>query len=204
MDPAIDEFQRFVKRLLDIILSTIGLLILLPLFVVVALVIKIEDGQPIFYFAERVGENRKLFRMVKFRSMVVGAEELQVNQLDDNGNIIHKSLDDPRITRVGRFIRRTSIDELPQLLNVLKGEMSMVGPRPEQPWIVAMYEPWQYRRFVVPQGITGWWQINGRSDNLMYLHTEQDLYYIQNYSLWLDLQILWRTFAVVLRGRGAY
>ncbi|MBX3012090.1 MAG: sugar transferase [Caldilineaceae bacterium] len=102
------------------------------------------------------------------------------------------------------FIRRTTLGELPQLFKVLKGEMSLVGPRPELPWLVAKYEPWQHKRFAVPQGITGWWQINGRSDNLMHLHTQQDLYYIQNYSLWLDLQILWRTITVVLRGRGAY
>jgi len=205
-DPAIEEFQRFVKRLLDILLSSVGLLLLSPFLAVVALAIKGEDGGPIFYFADRVGENGKLFHMFKFRSMIVGADQLQpqVNQSDDNGNIIHKNADDPRVTRVGQFIRRTSIDELPQLFNVLKGEMSLVGPRPELPWLVATYEPWQHKRFAVPQGITGWWQVNGRSDNLMHLHTEQDLYYIQNYSLWLDLQILWRTITVVLRGRGAY
>lgn len=205
-DPAIDEFKRFVKRLLDIILSSISLLLLSPLLGLVALAIKLEDGGPVFYFAERVGENGKLFRMIKFRSMIVNADQLQpqINQVDSTGNIIHKNANDPRITRLGRLIRRTSIDELPQLLNVLKGEMSLVGPRPELPWLVANYEPWQHKRFAVPQGITGWWQVNGRSDNLMHLHTEQDLYYIQNYSLWLDLQILWRTITVVLRGRGAY
>ena len=102
------------------------------------------------------------------------------------------------------MIRRTSLDELPQLLNVLKGDMSLVGPRPELPWLVEQYERWQYRRLTVPQGITGWWQVNGRSNNLMHLNTDQDLYYVENYSLWLDLQILWRTVTVVLRGKGAY
>jgi exopolysaccharide biosynthesis polyprenyl glycosylphosphotransferase len=205
-DPAIDEFQRFVKRLLDILLSAVGLLFLSPFLAAVALAIKGEDGGPIFYFADRVGENGKLFHMLKFRSMIVGADQLQpqVNQWDDQGHLVHKNADDPRVTRVGQFIRRTSIDELPQLFNVLKGEMSLVGPRPELPWLVATYEPWQHKRFAVPQGITGWWQVNGRSDNPMHLHTEQDLYYIQHYSLWLDLQILWRTITVVLRGRGAY
>lgn len=205
-DPAIDEFQRFLKRIFDMVLSGISLVLLSPLFAFIALGIKLEDGGPIFYFAPRVGENGKLFRMIKFRSMIVNADKLQpvVNQVDSNGNVIHKQVNDPRVTRLGRFIRRTSIDELPQLYNVLKGDMSLVGPRPELPWLVDKYEPWQHKRFAVPQGITGWWQVNGRSDNLMHLHTEQDLYYIQNYSLWLDLQILWRTVAVVLRGRGAY
>lgn len=205
-DPAINEFQRFAKRVIDILLSSLGLILLAPLFVLVALAIKWEDRGPIFYFARRVGENGALFHMVKFRSMVVNADQLQdqVNNIDPNGNIIHKTETDPRVTRIGRLLRRTSIDELPQLLNVLKGEMSLVGPRPEQPWLVAQYEPWQRKRLAVPQGITGWWQVNGRSDNLMHLHTEQDIYYIQNYSLWLDLQIMWRTVTVVMRGKGAY
>jgi len=131
-------------------------------------------------------------------------QQTQVNQVDAHGQIVHKQVNDPRITRVGRLIRRTSLDELPQLLNVLKGDMSLVGPRPELPWLVEQYERWQYRRLSVPQGITGWWQVNGRSNNLMHLSTAQDLYYIENYSLWLDLQILWRTVTVVLLGKGAY
>jgi len=205
-DPAINEFQRFVKRIFDILLSLLGLLLLSPIFLVVAFAIKWGDGGPIFYFARRVGENGALFQMLKFRSMVVNADQLQtqINNVDHKGNLVHKIADDPRVTRIGRLIRRTSIDELPQLINVLKGEMSLVGPRPEQPWLVAKYEPWQRKRLAVPQGITGWWQVNGRSDNLMHLHTEQDIYYIQNYSLWLDLQILWRTITVVMRGKGAY
>jgi lipopolysaccharide/colanic/teichoic acid biosynthesis glycosyltransferase len=138
--------------------------------------------------------------------MVVNAEALQdkVNQLDQEGNLIHKVKDDPRVTRVGRFIRRWSLDELPQFFNVLKGDISLVGPRPEMPWLVEEYETWQRKRFAVPQGITGWWQVNGRSDKMMHLHTDEDLYYIQNYSLWLDILILLKTPWVVLRGKGAY
>ncbi|MFN2203313.1 MAG: sugar transferase [Caldilineaceae bacterium] len=205
-DPAIDGFERFGKRLMDIAISATVLLLFLPVMIAVAIAIKLEDGGPILYRAERVGENGRIFKMMKFRSMVVDADKLQhlVSHVDDKGNVVYKTAHDPRVTRIGRLIRRTSIDELPQLINVLKADMSLVGPRPELPWLVDDYEPWQRKRFAVPQGITGWWQINGRSDNPMYMHTDQDLYYIQHYSWWLDILILWRTVSVVLRGKGAY
>jgi lipopolysaccharide/colanic/teichoic acid biosynthesis glycosyltransferase len=116
----------------------------------------------------------------------------------------YKIKDDPRVTRVGAVLRRTSLDELPQLWNVLKGEMSIVGPRPELPAIVELYEPWQRKRFVVPPGMTGWWQVNGRAERSMHLNTEIDLFYVQNYSILLDLQILARTVGAVIKGRGAY
>ena len=115
-----------------------------------------------------------------------------------------KSRDDPRVTRLGRFLRRWSLDEVPNLFNVLVGEMSLVGPRPEQPWIVERYEPWQRKRLAAPPGMTGWWQVNGRSDRPLHENVEYDLYYIQNYSPWLDVAILLRTIPVVLRGRGAF
>ena len=205
-DPAIDGFQRLVKRLLDMGIAGVGLLVILPLLLVVAAAIKWEDGDPVFYRARRIGENGRHFGMIKFRSMVVNADQMldQVSKIDAAGNLIHKNPDDPRVTRVGRFLRRTSLDEVPQLWNVLIGEMSLVGPRPELPDLVEKYEPWQRKRFAVPQGITGWWQVNGRSDKPMHLHSEDDLYYIQNYSLWLDIQILWKTIFVVARGRGAF
>jgi len=138
--------------------------------------------------------------------MVVGADKMAADLVrhTEGGQVTYKRRDDPRITRVGKFLRRTSLDELPQLFNVLKGEMSLIGPRPELPWLVDLYEPWQRKRFAVPQGITGWWQVNGRSDKEMHLHTEDDLYYIQHYSLWLDVQIMLKTVLVVLRGKGAY
>jgi lipopolysaccharide/colanic/teichoic acid biosynthesis glycosyltransferase len=144
--------------------------------------------------------------MYKFRSMVLDAEQriTDIMNVDEQGNWIHKSPDDPRVTRVGRFIRRTSLDEFPQLINVLKGDMSLVGPRPELPIFVANYQTWQQKRFAVPQGITGWWQINGRSEKPMHLHTEDDLYYIQNFSILLDAQILLKTIGVVLQRKGAY
>ena len=123
---------------------------------------------------------------------------------DNVGNEIHKSRNDPRVTRIGGLLRRFSLDELPQFLNVLRGEMSLVGPRPELPYLVEKYEAWQRKRFAVPPGITGWWQVSGRSDKPMHLNTEDDLYYINNYSVWMDLQILARTLWIVLLGKGAY
>ncbi len=204
--PALNDFQRLVKRLFDLVIGGLLTFLLLPVMGVVALAIKLDSPGPILFRQQRVGENGRLFTMYKFRSMVANAEELreQVIEVDEEGHVIHKKPDDPRVTRVGRFIRRYSLDELPQLFNVLKGDMSLVGPRPELPWLVEKYEPWQRKRFAVPQGITGWWQINGRSDKLMHLHTEDDLFYIKNYSLWLDIYILLKTPWVVLRGKGAY
>ncbi|HEY53424.1 MAG TPA: sugar transferase, partial [Caldilineae bacterium] len=199
-------FNRIIKRIFDLLVASVSLLILWPIMLVVAIAIKLDSPGPAILRQERVGENGRLFRVYKFRSMVQDADKLlaEVIQENEQGQIVHKRRDDPRITRVGRFIRRTSIDELPQLFNVLKGEMSMVGPRPELPFIVSRYEAWQHKRFAVPPGITGWWQISGRSDKPMHLHTEDDLYYISHYSPLLDLQILWRTIGVVLKGKGAY
>ncbi len=205
-DPAIDGYNRTIKRAFDLLIATLGLLFVWPIMLLVAVAIKLDSPGPVFFKQERVGENARVFTIIKFRSMVVDAEQRQAEVLKttDNGVVMHKTANDPRITRVGHFIRRTSLDEIPQLFNVLKGDMSLVGPRPELPFLVERYERWQRQRFAVPPGITGWWQINGRSDKLMHLHTEDDLYYIRNYSPLLDLQILWRTIAVVLRGRGAY
>jgi exopolysaccharide biosynthesis polyprenyl glycosylphosphotransferase len=204
--PALNEYQRLVKRLFDLAVGTVLTLMAMPIMGMVALAIKLDSPGPVFFSQQRVGENGRLFMMFKFRSMILGAEEMrdQVSEVDEEGNVVYKTRDDPRVTRVGRFLRRTSLDELPQLFNVLKGEMSLVGPRPETPWLVEEYDLWQRKRFAVPQGITGWWQVNGRSDKPMHLHTEEDLYYVQNYSLLLDILILWKTAGVVLKGRGAY
>lgn len=204
--PALNDFQRLVKRLFDLVVGGVITLMALPAMGLIALAIKLDSPGPVIFRQQRVGENGRLFTMYKFRTMVDGAEQLQelVNEMDEEGHIIHKKPNDPRVTRVGRFLRRFSLDELPQLFNVLKGDMSLVGPRPELPWLVEKYEPWQRKRFAVPQGITGWWQVNGRSDKPMHLHTEDDLFYVQNYSLWLDLKILWKTLWVVLLGKGAY
>ena len=203
---AIDDYQRMMKRAFDMFFGTIALMLALPLMAVSALLVFLEDGFPIFYRPKRVGENGRLFEMLKFRTMVKNAEQLQsqVEKEDADGNIIHKSKDDPRVTKIGHFLRHFSIDELPQFFNVVRGDMSLVGPRPEMPYLVEKYQPWQRKRFAIPPGITGWWQVNGRSDKPMHLHTEDDLYYIQNYSIFFDIQILIRTIWVVLVGKGSY
>lgn len=205
-EPVLDPLQRFVKRCFDVGVSSVVLLAALPLMLVVALAIRIDSRRPALFAQQRVGQNGQLFAMYKFRSMAVDAEARQgeVESRTADGRIVHKVPNDPRVTRVGAWIRRYSIDELPQLFNVLRGDMSLVGPRPELPRLVAEYEPWQHKRFAVPQGITGWWQVTGRADNLMHLNTQADLDYIRNYSIWLDLQILWKTVRAVLSREGAY
>lgn len=205
-DPALNSYQRLVKRAFDIVVCGISTIIAMPIMGIIALLIKVGSPGPVLFKQPRVGENGRIFNMFKFRSMVEDAEAIQdeFNNVDENGDVIHKHKNDPRVTRVGRFIRRWSLDELPQMFNVLKGDMSLIGPRPELPWLVETYELWQRKRFAVPQGITGWWQVNGRSDKMMHLHTDEDLYYIQHYSLWLDIYILLKTPWVVLRGKGAF
>ena len=206
--PRARKALRRGKRLFDIVASAALLLLLTPVLGIVALCVRLSDGGGVVFRQQRVGRTGEPFEFLKFRSMVVDAEarraELEQLARDRGNDVLFKMSDDPRITRVGRFIRRTSLDELPQLFNVLRGDMSLVGPRPELPWLVDLYEPWQRKRFAVPQGMTGWWQVNGRSDKEMHRHTDEDLYYVQHYSLWLDLMILVRTVFVVLRGRGAY
>jgi len=194
------------KRIFDLLFGFIALVLALPVMALSGLMVYLEDGSPVIFRQKRIGKDGQLFDMFKIRTMVKNAEQFQsqVERRDSEGNVIHKIKDDPRITRVGRVLRRFSIDELPQLFNVLGGTMSLVGPRPEIPHLLEEYEPWQRQRFSVLPGITGWWQIKSRSIQPMHLHIEDDLYYIQNYSIWLDLQILVRTIWVVLSGKGAY
>jgi len=204
--PALGEYQRMLKRGFDLIITTLLLLPFIPTMILIGLIILLVDGWPVLFFQKRVGENGRLFNFIKFRTMRTDAEQLKkdVELMDEAGNLIHKRPDDPRVTPLGRFLRHFSLDELPQFFNVMEGNMSLVGPRPELPELVEKYQPWQRQRFTVPQGLTGWWQINGRSDKPMHLHTEDDLYYINHYSIWLDVEICLRTIWIVLRGRGAY
>jgi exopolysaccharide biosynthesis polyprenyl glycosylphosphotransferase len=205
-EPVLTPYQRLTKRLFDLTMTLLLLVPALPVMAVIAVWIRLDSRGDVLFRQARVGEGGNPFYMHKFRSMVVGAEWQQeiVKQYDAHGNPIYKRPDDPRITRVGRVLRITSLDELPQLFDVLRGKMSLVGPRPELPELVDSYQAWQRKRFEVPQGITGWWQINGRANKPMHLATEDDLFYIRNYSLGLDLLILWRTVWTVLSRRGAF
>ena len=205
-EPVLSPYQRFVKRLFDVVVTGCLLVPAIPMMAVIAILIKLDDHGPILFRQPRMGEGGVIFTMLKFRTMYVGAEKdlPKVLQVDESGHVVHKHRDDPRVTRIGRFLRKTSLDELPQFLNIMRGEMSLVGPRPELPDLVDKYEFWQRKRFEVPQGLTGWWQVNGRSDKPMHLNTEADLFYIRNYSVWLDIKIVVRTAGAILSARGAF
>src|SRR5262245_55688722 len=205
---AIEGINRWVKRLFDIVVSAFLLVVLAPFMLMIALQIKLDSPGPIFFRQQRVGEGGALFWMYKFRSMIEGAERQEaclIYKTAEGWPLFDKTPDDARITQWGHFLRHTSLDELPQLFNVLRGEMSLVGPRPELPGLVELYETWQCKRLSVPQGMTGWWQVNGRMNRAdPWQRIEDDLFYIRNYSLWLDLQILWKTIQAIIRGEGAY
>lgn len=193
------RLMLLAKRLLDIILAAAGLLMLSPLLLVVALAVKLDSKGPIFFKAKRVGRYGEVFLMYKFRTMCIDAESRlnQLSHLNQGGPYMIKIPNDPRVTRMGRILRRTSIDELPQLLNVLRGEMSLVGPRPQSPGEVALYTPLQRCRLEMPPGITGLWQVTSRHvpDFDEWIH--QDLTYITHWSLALDVEILFRTVGVI-------
>lgn len=197
-----------LKRLLDIIGSIAALMIFSPIFILTALLIKIEDRGPIYFKQMRVGRGGKLFPMIKFRSMVINADKLKDNLLAQNqhGNagVTFKMKDDPRITRVGKRIRKYSIDEFPQFINVLLGHMSLVGPRPSLPREVIRYKAWHLRRLKVKPGITCLWQIGGRGDINFEGQVRLDLQYIASQSVWGDIVILFKTIPAVLSGKGAY
>ena len=196
-----------IKRLIDIVASTCALLLLTPVFAVTALLIKLEDGGPIFFRQQRVGLRGKLFGMWKFRSMVVNADKLKdqlVGQNEMQGGVTFKMKNDPRVTRVGRFARKYSVDELPQFWNVLCGDMSLVGPRPPVPREVALYTPEDRQRLLVVPGLTCLWQVGGRSAIDFSGQVRLDVAYIQSSSVWLDLKLLVLTVPAVLFGKGAF
>lgn len=205
-DVVISKQQRLIKRCLDVTV-TLGLMgLLCPLMIIIGCIIWLVDGGPVLFRQQRVGERGRVFTMFKFRTMIPVAEAIFPRGTTHPANSItfHKEANDPRITPLGRWLRRSSLDELPQLFNILFGDMSLVGPRPELPWIVAQYEPWQYRRLSVPQGLTGLWQVTGRSRNPMHRFTHIDIQYVQDYSLWLDIVILLKTPLIVYKGDGAF
>lgn len=196
-----------VKRVLDIVCSALALIISSPLMLGVAIAIKLDDGGPVFFSQTRIGLHGRPFKMYKFRSMVTNAEELKKKLAEENGQsdrFIFKIKDDPRITKIGHFIRKTSLDEFPQFFNVLKGDMSLVGPRPALPEEVARYGSLYSARLLVKPGITGPWQVSGRSDLSQEQSEYLDVSYIENWSITGDLAILAKTVLVVFRGTGSY
>jgi exopolysaccharide biosynthesis polyprenyl glycosylphosphotransferase len=194
------------KLALDLIGAGMWLVVLWPLFLVVAILIKLDSRGPVFYRAERIGLNGKPFTMLKFRTMVVDAEQYRIALLGRNEGAgpLFKMRQDPRVTKVGRWLRRLSIDEAPQLINVLRGQMSLVGPRPPLRSEVATYSGDVHRRLLVKPGITGLWQVSGRSDLSWEESVRLDLFYVENWSLIQDLVIIWRTIGAVCRSAGAY
>jgi exopolysaccharide biosynthesis polyprenyl glycosylphosphotransferase len=193
-----------LKRMLDIVLSLLGLLILFVPMAIIALVVRLDSGGPVLYVSERIGKRGRVFSCLKFRSMVKHAEEVKKDLMlvNERDGIIFKATKDPRITRIGKVLRKYSLDELPQLVNVLRGEMSMVGPRPPIASEVAKYKVKYLRRLDVMPGLTGLWQVRARQDPSFAKYIAHDLVYVKRWSLWLDLKILLQTVNVVLRGTG--
>jgi exopolysaccharide biosynthesis polyprenyl glycosylphosphotransferase len=203
----LDGWQLLAKKLLDVFGSAGLLLAMAPIFGIIALLIKLDSPGPVFFRQERVGLNKRRFRLFKFRTMVDGAESQQhtLESLNEADGPVFKIKGDPRITRLGKFLRRYSIDELPQLINVLKGEMSLVGPRPLPVRdIVRIDAQWHKRRLSVRPGVTCLWQVNGRSQVGFNEWVRMDLEYIDQWTLGLDLKILIKTIPAVLKGSGAY
>lgn len=204
--PELDGIRRLGKTAVDRLGSVAALAVLLPVFLAIAVAVRLDSRGPVFFRQDRVGRDGHHFTMLKFRTMVVDAESQvsQLSALDDGNGVLFKMRADPRVTRVGRWLRRYSLDEMPQLINVTGGQMSLVGPRPPLPSEVALYEDDVRRRLLVKPGLTGLWQINGRSDLDWDESVRLDLRYVENWSFAFDLMILWKTAAAVLKGRGAY
>ncbi len=195
---AIKRYE-FIKRLIDIICSLTAIILLLPLFAIVGIAIKLESKGPIIFAQDRVGYKGDKFKMYKLRSMVQNAEELKekLNSKNEMDGPMFKMKDDPRITKVGKIIRKTSIDELPQLFNILKGDMSLVGPRPSLPKEVDEFQPWMLERLSVKPGLTCYWQVSGRNDIDFINWMKLDIKYVEERSTLLDLKLIWKTFFIL-------
>lgn len=193
------KIYLIVKRITDIVCSLAGLIVLSPILLITAIAIKMDSKGSIFFKQDRVGKDERIFSMYKFRSMVVNAEELKksLEKANEMSGPMFKMKKDPRITRVGRFIRKTSIDELPQLINVLKGDMSLVGPRPSLPKEVEAFEPWMKERLTVLPGLTCIWQVSGRNNIPFKEWMELDIKYVRERSYLLDLKLIFKTFFVL-------
>ncbi|WP_226582481.1 sugar transferase [Halobacillus litoralis] len=207
MDNKDSALYLIIKRLLDIVGATLGIIALSPLFILIGILIKIEDVKgPVFFNQVRVGKDGQTFRMYKFRSMVSNAEELKAELMKQNeaNGPVFKIKEDPRITKVGKFIRRTSIDELPQLFNVFKGDMSLVGPRPPLPNEVEQYNNYEKQRLTVTPGLTCYWQVSGRSSIGFDDWVKLDLKYINERSIYLDMKLIFKTVLVLFGSKDAY
>ncbi|MGI5895442.1 MAG: sugar transferase [Oscillospiraceae bacterium] len=196
----------FFKRFFDLLLSVLALIVLSPLFLVVSILIKAEDGGNVIYRQARHGRNERIFQIYKFRSMCVDADKKQkeIENLNEADGPIFKIAQDPRITKTGRFLRKTSVDELPQLINIIKGDMSIVGPRPLPTYETERLTESQRQRLCVKPGLTCYWQVSGRSNTSFQEMMELDFKYLRERSLWTDFKIICKTFITVFRGEGAY
>ena len=199
------KFYEIFKRGIDIIGAGSGLILLSPVIAIVACAVKFTSKGPIFFSQKRVGKNGKLFDMYKFRSMVVNAEELKEKLVQKNemSGPMFKIKDDPRVTKVGRFIRKTSLDELPQLWNVLKGDMSLVGPRPSLPKEVKQFENWMYKRLTVKPGLTCYWQVSGRNNIDFEDWMKLDISYVEDRNVWIDIKLIFKTVFVLFGDKNA-
>ncbi len=204
--PELAGGKQVIKAVFDRLVAGLALIVLTPVFVVVAMAIRLDDQGPVFFRQTRVGRVGQTFKLFKFRTMVVDAEQrkLELEALNEGAGVLFKMRKDPRVTNVGVLLRRWSLDELPQLFNVLIGDMSLVGPRPALPREVARYGDHMRRRLAVKPGITGLWQVSGRSGLSWEEAFRLDLRYVDNWSIMLDLHILWKTFSAVIHGSGAY
>ena len=195
-----------IKRVIDVILASVALILLSPLFAIIAIAIKIDSKGPVFFAHKRIGKNGKIIKLYKFRSMVINAEELiksftpeQMREYKEN----YKLTNDPRITKVGKFLRKTSLDELPQLINIINGDLSIIGPRPVVADELEKYGVNKDKFLSVRPGLTGYWQVNGRSNTTYEERMKMELYYVDNCSLWLDIKIFFKTFITVFKKEGA-